>query len=58
MPQLLHSLLQDCAVAIPAQLPDAVVTGLSCDSRSVAAGTLFIGLPGGRWMGAASGQQR
>ncbi|CAK6693601.1 UDP-N-acetylmuramoyl-L-alanyl-D-glutamate--2,6-diaminopimelate ligase [Synechococcus sp. CBW1107] len=46
MPQLLHSLLQDCAVAIPAQLPDAVVTGLSCDSRRVAAGTLFIGLPG------------
>lgn len=48
MPQLLHSLLQDCAVAIPAQLPDDVVTGLTCDSRRVAAGTLFIGLPGGQ----------
>ncbi|MCT0248253.1 UDP-N-acetylmuramoyl-L-alanyl-D-glutamate--2,6-diaminopimelate ligase [Synechococcus sp. CS-205] len=48
MSQLLHSLLQDCAVAVPAQLPDAVVTGLSCDSRHIAAGTLFIGLPGGQ----------
>jgi UDP-N-acetylmuramoyl-L-alanyl-D-glutamate--2,6-diaminopimelate ligase len=46
MSQLLHSLLHEVGLAIPAGLANADVTGISCDSRRVGAGTVFVGLPG------------
>jgi len=46
MSQLLHPLLQQVGVAIPEGLPNREVLGISCDSRRVGRGTLFIGLPG------------
>ena len=46
MPHLLHSLLRQIGAEIPAGLADGEVTGISCDSRRIAAGALFIGLPG------------
>ena len=44
----LHDLLRDAAISVPRGLPDPVVTDVSCDSRRLRPGTLFIGLPGGR----------
>ena len=44
----LHDLLRDAALSVPRGLPDPVVTDVSCDSRRLRPGTLFIGLPGGR----------
>jgi UDP-N-acetylmuramoyl-L-alanyl-D-glutamate--2,6-diaminopimelate ligase len=46
MSQLLHPLLQQVGVAIPEGLPNREVLSISCDSRRVGRGTLFIGLPG------------
>ena len=48
MSQRLHSLLRQVGLEIPADLPDADVSAVSCDSRRVGPGTLFIGLPGSR----------
>jgi len=48
MLQTLHHLLHRVGVVIPAELPDAEVGNISCDSRRVGPGTLFIGLPGSR----------
>jgi UDP-N-acetylmuramoyl-L-alanyl-D-glutamate--2,6-diaminopimelate ligase len=46
MTQLLHALLQQVGLTVPAGLVNAEVTGISCDSRLVGPGTLFVGLPG------------
>ncbi|MCT0198754.1 UDP-N-acetylmuramoyl-L-alanyl-D-glutamate--2,6-diaminopimelate ligase [Synechococcus sp. CS-1325] len=46
MPVLLHSLLQQIGAEIPVGLADGEVTGISCDSRRIGCGDLFIGLPG------------
>ncbi len=46
MSQLLHSLLHQVGLPIPAGLVNADVSGISCDSRRVGAGTVFVGLPG------------
>jgi UDP-N-acetylmuramoyl-L-alanyl-D-glutamate--2,6-diaminopimelate ligase len=46
MVQLLHPLLQELGVTLPPTLPDAEVLAISCDSRRIEAGSLFIGLPG------------
>jgi hypothetical protein len=48
MTQRLHSLLRQVGLEIPADLPDADVSSVSCDSRRIGPGTLFIGLPGSR----------
>ena len=42
----LHQLLRDSGLSVPSGLPDPLITDVTCDSRRVAAGTLFIGLPG------------
>ena len=46
MSQLLHALLHQVGLPIPAGLANAEVSGISCDSRRVGAGTVFVGLPG------------
>ena len=48
MTQTLHSLLKAVLLPVPQGLPNPVVTAITCDSRSVGAGCLFIGLPGER----------
>jgi UDP-N-acetylmuramoyl-L-alanyl-D-glutamate--2,6-diaminopimelate ligase len=48
MAQLLHPLLLQVGLPVPPGLPNVEVRGLSCDSRRVGPGTLFIGLPGSR----------
>jgi UDP-N-acetylmuramoyl-L-alanyl-D-glutamate--2,6-diaminopimelate ligase len=48
MTQLLHALLQQVGLAIPAGLPNPQISGISCDSRRFGPGTLFVGLPGSR----------
>ena len=44
----LHSLLRQVGLEPGADLEDAEVTSISCDSRRIGPGTLFIGLPGSR----------
>ena len=46
MSQLLHPLLHQVGLAIPDGLPNQEVSSISCDSRRISGGTLFIGLPG------------
>ena len=46
MTQRLHPLLRETGLAVPPGLANAEVSGVSCDSRRVGHGTLFIGLPG------------
>ncbi|MCP9807891.1 UDP-N-acetylmuramoyl-L-alanyl-D-glutamate--2,6-diaminopimelate ligase [Cyanobium sp. HWJ4-Hawea] len=46
MALLLHPLLRQLGLEVPEGLPNADLTGLSCDSRRVGPGTLFVGLPG------------
>lgn len=46
MTQLLHSLLGQVGLPIPPSLPNAQVHSISCDSRRISTGTLFLGLPG------------
>ena len=46
MALMLHPLLRQVGLEVPAELPNGELTGLSCDSRRVGAGTLFVGLPG------------
>lgn len=43
---LLHSLLHQVGLEVPADLPNGEVRLVSCDSRRLGAGTLFVGLPG------------
>ena len=44
----LHALLRDAGLSVPNGLLDPVVTDVSCDSRRLHGGSLFIGLPGAR----------
>jgi UDP-N-acetylmuramoyl-L-alanyl-D-glutamate--2,6-diaminopimelate ligase len=44
----LHSLLRQVGLEVPGTLPDAEVQSISCDSRRLGPGTLFLGLPGTR----------
>ena len=46
MTQLLHPILRDVGLEPPDGLPNGEVSGISCDSRRVGRGTLFVGLPG------------
>ena len=48
MTQTLHALLHSVGLPVPQGLADAVIESITCDSRCVGAGSLFIGLPGGR----------
>lgn len=48
MTQPLHALLHQLGLAIPEALPNPEISGISCDSRRVGPGTLFVGLPGSR----------
>ena len=46
MTQRLHSLLRQIGLAVPPHLGNVDVGSVSCDSRRVGPGTLFVGLPG------------
>ncbi|MFM7733891.1 MAG: UDP-N-acetylmuramoyl-L-alanyl-D-glutamate--2,6-diaminopimelate ligase [Cyanobium sp.] len=46
MAPLLHPLLTELGLAIPEGVANGEVRSVSCDSRRVGPGTLFIGLPG------------
>ena len=46
MVQLLHPLLNDVGVDVPATLPNVEITAISGDSRRIGPGSLFVGLPG------------
>ena len=48
MTQTLHALLHSVELPVPQGLADAGIESITCDSRSVEPGCLFIGLPGGR----------
>ncbi|MFN9637040.1 MAG: UDP-N-acetylmuramoyl-L-alanyl-D-glutamate--2,6-diaminopimelate ligase [Synechococcaceae cyanobacterium] len=48
MSPLLHPLLRQLGLTVPPALANTEVRSISCDSRRVGPGTLFIGLPGGR----------
>ena len=57
MSPLLHPLLRQVGLAVPPSLANAEVRGISCDSRRVGPGTLFIGLPGTRVEGGSFWRQ-
>ena len=46
MAQTLHSLLNAVGLPVQGDLPDPSIQSLTCDSRCVGNGSLFIGLPG------------
>jgi UDP-N-acetylmuramoyl-L-alanyl-D-glutamate--2,6-diaminopimelate ligase len=46
MSDRLHPLLRQVGLAVPPGLSNANVTSVSCDSRRVGPGTVFVGLPG------------
>ena len=46
MTQRLHPLLRQTGLAVPPDLANADVRAISCDSRRVGEGTVFVGLPG------------
>ena len=46
MTQMLHALLKSVGLPVPAGVVNATLTSLTCDSRCVGEGSLFIGLPG------------
>ena len=46
MTQRLHPLLRQTGLAVPPALANVEVSSVSCDSRRVGPGTIFIGLPG------------
>jgi len=46
MSQMLHALLKSVGLPVPAGVVNATLTALTCDSRCVGEGSLFIGLPG------------
>ena len=48
MTQTLHALLHSVGLPVPQGLSDAVIESITCDSRCVGPGSVFIGLPGGR----------
>jgi len=48
MTQLLHALLHQVGLEIPQALENREISAISCDSRRVAEGALFVGLPGTR----------
>ena len=48
MTQALHALLRDAGIAVPQGLANPELTAVTTDSRRVAPGTLFLGLPGER----------
>ncbi|MFL2512924.1 MAG: UDP-N-acetylmuramoyl-L-alanyl-D-glutamate--2,6-diaminopimelate ligase [Synechococcus sp.] len=48
MTQTLHALLHSVGLPVPLGLADAVIESITCDSRCVGPGSVFIGLPGGR----------
>ena len=46
MSERLHPLLRQVGLAVPPGLANVDVSSVSCDSRRVGAGTVFVGLPG------------
>jgi UDP-N-acetylmuramoyl-L-alanyl-D-glutamate--2,6-diaminopimelate ligase len=48
MVQLLHPLLHEVGLTTPATLPNSEISAISCDSRRIGHGSLFVGLPGTR----------
>ena len=46
MSDRLHPLLRQVGLAVPPGLTNGEVTSVSCDSRRVGPGTVFVGLPG------------
>lgn len=46
MTQLLHPVLQQVGLEVPLRVPNGELSGISCDSRRIGRGTLFVGLPG------------
>ncbi|MFM7266831.1 MAG: UDP-N-acetylmuramoyl-L-alanyl-D-glutamate--2,6-diaminopimelate ligase, partial [Cyanobium sp.] len=46
MSPLLHPLLRQVGLPVPAALANSEVRSISCDSRRAGPGTLFVGLPG------------
>ena len=46
MTQLLHPVLQQVGLEVPLGVPNGELSGISCDSRRIGRGTLFLGLPG------------
>jgi len=48
MTQTLHALLHSVGLPAPKGIADAVIESITCDSRCVGPGSVFIGLPGGR----------
>jgi len=54
----LHALLRDVGLAVPAELADVQLSGITSDSRAVVTDALFLGFPGVQWMAAASGVRR
>ena len=46
MTQRLHPLLRQTGLAVPPDLDNIEVSSVSCDSRRVGPGTVFVGLPG------------
>ncbi len=46
MTQLLHPVLQQVDLEVPLGVPNGELSGISCDSRRIGRGTLFVGLPG------------
>ena len=46
MAPLLHPLLAQVGLEVPAGVANGEITSLTCDSRRVGPGTLFVGLPG------------
>jgi UDP-N-acetylmuramoyl-L-alanyl-D-glutamate--2,6-diaminopimelate ligase len=53
MTERLHPLLRQVGLAVPPGLENADVSSVSCDSRRVGPGTLFVGLPGAKVDGGA-----
>ncbi len=48
MVQLLHPLLHEVGLTPPERLPNGEINAISCDSRRIGHGSLFVGLPGTR----------
>ena len=46
MTQLLHPVLQQVGLEVALGVPNGELSGISCDSRRIGRGTLFVGLPG------------
>ncbi|MDA0718445.1 MAG: UDP-N-acetylmuramoyl-L-alanyl-D-glutamate--2,6-diaminopimelate ligase [Cyanobacteria bacterium] len=46
MSQLLHPVLQQVGLEVPVGVPNVELSGISCDSRRIGRGVLFVGLPG------------